>query len=72
MVSPSHGGDADLAGHLGASMDARNPDLAAWLIPTLDASTKDANGEAPDFFAVGFQEMIALVRCRRQLCSGEH
>lgn len=33
-------------------------DLSAWLAPTLE----DGGDEAPDFVAVGFQEMIPLVR----------
>lgn len=47
-------------------MNARNPNLAEWLIPTLaQGMERDENGirdeEGPDFFAVGFQEMIPLV-----------
>lgn len=46
-------------------MNARNPNLAEWLIPTLaQGMERDENGirdeEGPDFFAVGFQEMIPL------------
>lgn len=61
-------------GHLGQGMSAKNPDLSEWLIPTLRRSMeedkrrskekgeKEEGGEAPDFVAIGFQEMIPLVR----------
>lgn len=53
-------------GHLGQGMDAKNPDLSEWLIPTLRKGQEEQKKsgeieEAPDFVAIGFQEMIPLV-----------
>lgn len=54
-------------GHLGQGMDLKNPDLSEWLIPTLQRGREEEKrsgekGESPDFVAIGFQEMIPLVR----------
>lgn len=48
-------------GNLGRASEALNPDLSTWLISTLNKN-KDDSVDAPDVFALGFQEMIPLVR----------
>lgn len=46
-------------GSLDASVDALNPPLSDWLLPGSDPV---AGAAPPDLVAVGFQEMIPLVR----------
>ena len=56
-------------GHLSAGSPTHpGKGISSWLSPTLDEAGVGAGAEeAPDFVAVGFQEMIPLVSLCRPL-----
>lgn len=63
MVSPKYRVQCcTYNGHLlGLKSSQTNPDLTAWLIPTLaEGSLEHLDSSPPDLVAVGFQEMIPL------------
>lgn len=39
---------------------AQTQDLTSWLLPVLHKSSEEANGQVPDIYAIGVQELLPV------------